>query len=284
MASDDAPTDGDADEAQRTERVRQQGAPEGLFRSCMDVIRRSHSVGQALRTAMLGAGLMTDAECYAELLAQFYVCTAALERGLQKSASKLAQRVNTEIGLAFTSGYEADLRHLLGEGWARRVDDELTSDVARRYVARLEAASEAELVAGVFILHGPLAIGGGAALKPRVGKAFGAGATHVFEPVVGPGRGRRRALFITAFDELLAQVPSEDGGAEKGTADPRFGAIVSACGEFMELNNQLMLSCRKRPWWSKWAWGAAVVVVGAAALAYRSRDGASAEAPQAAKA
>ena len=46
MASDD----GDADEAQRTERVRQQGAPEGLFRGCMDVIRRSHSVGQALRT------------------------------------------------------------------------------------------------------------------------------------------------------------------------------------------------------------------------------------------
>ena len=277
MASDD----GDADEAQRTERVRQQGAPEGLFRGCMDVIRRSHSVGQALRTAMLGAGLMSDAECYAELLAQFYVCTAALERGLQKSASKLAQRVSTEVGLAFTSGYEADLRHLLGEDWARRVDEELTSGVARRYVARLEAASEAELVAGVFILHGPLAIGGGAALKPRVGKAFGAGATHVFEPVVGPGRGRRRALFITAFDELLAQVPSDDGGAD--AADPRFGAIVSACGEFMELNNQLMLSCRKRPWWSKWAWGAAAVAAGAAALAYRSR-GASAEAPQAAKA
>ena len=56
---------------------------------------------------MLGAGLMTDAECYAELLAQFYVCTAALERGLRRTTSKLAQPA--EAGrLAFTSGYEAD--------------------------------------------------------------------------------------------------------------------------------------------------------------------------------
>ena len=49
-------------------------------------------------------------------------------------------RGSTAVGRAFTAGYEADLRHLRGEHGARRVDEELTSDVARRYVARLEAA------------------------------------------------------------------------------------------------------------------------------------------------
>ena len=43
-----------------TTSVRDQGKVDGLFRSCMDSIRMSHGVGQALRTAMLGAGLMTD--------------------------------------------------------------------------------------------------------------------------------------------------------------------------------------------------------------------------------
>ena len=37
---------------------------------------------------------------------------------------------------------------------------QLESDAARRYVARLESAGEADLVAAVFILWGPLVIGG----------------------------------------------------------------------------------------------------------------------------
>jgi hypothetical protein len=284
-AKEDGAGGGGDDEKQRTNRVRNQGKVDGLFRGCMDAIRTSHSVGQALRTAMLGAGLMTDERCYAELLSAFYLCTACLERRLASgdgdgdgdgaAAATLAAATNAAVGLRFTEGYEADLRHLLGESEWRAEVDAMASDVARRYIARIEQASDEELVAALFILQGPLAIGGGAALQPRVGKAFGKGATHVFEPVVGAGRGRRRQEFITAFDELLAQVPAAaaageaEGGAEtKAQEDPRYETIVAACAEFMELNNQLMLACRVRPWWSKWLWGTAAVAVAAAAYAY----------------
>lgn len=90
--------------------------------------------------------------CYAELLGAFYVCTKALERELAQRDSNLAQRVNKEINLAFTAGYEADLQHLLGDDWASQVDA-MTSDVARRYISRIEGATEAELTAAVFILQ-----------------------------------------------------------------------------------------------------------------------------------
>ena len=54
----------------RTQRTRDRGKPDGLFRACMDQIHVDHSIGQTLRNAMLAAGLMTDQRCYAELLAQ----------------------------------------------------------------------------------------------------------------------------------------------------------------------------------------------------------------------
>ena len=45
---------------EQTERVRNQGKPNGLFRACMDEIRSSHTTGQALRTAAIVSGLLTD--------------------------------------------------------------------------------------------------------------------------------------------------------------------------------------------------------------------------------
>lgn len=74
----------DDDEDRATARVREMGREDGLFRACMDVIRSSHKSGQALRTAMLAAGLLTDADCYAELLVQFYVVTHALETRMEE--------------------------------------------------------------------------------------------------------------------------------------------------------------------------------------------------------
>ena len=76
------------EEERRTTKVRDMGADGGLFRSCMDAMKGGHSTGQALRHASLAAGLLTDARCYAELLGQFYLATAALEQRLQQQAVK----------------------------------------------------------------------------------------------------------------------------------------------------------------------------------------------------
>ena len=81
----------------------------------MDVIRHSHSVGQSLRTAALAAGLMTDKNCYAELLDQFYLTTAALEVRLhERKDHSSAIAAIIKLGYAFTKGYEQDLLSLLG--------------------------------------------------------------------------------------------------------------------------------------------------------------------------
>jgi hypothetical protein len=262
----------EVEEERATNRVRDQGQEDGLFRACMDAIRTSHTKGQRLRTVMIAAGLLTDRACYAEMLGQFYVCTAALERRLRAvSGDSLAVRAAKSLGYSFGAGYEADLEALLGEKWRTKVE-EMTSEPAHRYVARLEHAGDAELCGALFILWGPLVIGGGAALKPRVAKAFGQEATHVFEQVgvtmhrtvpvswpagaralcahalvvlpeqvVGPARGQRRAQFITCFDGLL-----QPGQQQPQLADE----VVAAARSFMELNNELMLSVRARPYWA----------------------------------
>ncbi|KAJ1474880.1 hypothetical protein T484DRAFT_1596778, partial [Baffinella frigidus] len=239
----------------RTNAVRDQGAESGLFRAAMDKIRGSHSLGQSLRTAALAAGLMSDAQCYAELLAQFYLATAALEARLaatQPATAPMAAAVRAACGYSFTEGYEADLASLLGPEWRKAVAERLTTEPARRYVARLERAGDAELAAAAFILWGPLAIGGGAALKPRVRNAFGEDATHVFRSVTeggSEGRTRRRDVFIAAYDALA------------GIDTPAFEEVTTHVGELMQLNNEMMIACRQRPWWSKYLRGGAALVV-----------------------
>jgi len=245
-------------EEEQTERVRNQGQKDGLFRACMDQIRTSHTLGQTLRHGALAAGLLTDARCYAELLGQFYVATAALERRLaarRAAEAPLVARLTARGCYSFSSGYESDLRALLGPDW-RDTIDRWTTGPAARYVRRLAAATDAELAAAVFILHGPMVIGGGAMLQPRVERAFGADATHVFADVVGSGRAARRRDFIALYDTLL----DDD---EQGAAS--FASIVRACGEFMHLNNEMMLAVKRVPWWRKYV---AASMVAAAALAW----------------
>jgi len=237
-------------EAVRTNRVRDQGAPNGLFRASMNQIETDHTIGQKLRGLMLAAGLMTDARCYAELLGQFYLCTEVLESRLYAPAASEMPLLQTisKLGYHFVEGYEADLQHLLGDDW-RALALEQATPPCTSYVAQLQQATQEELAAAAFILWGPMVIGGGAMLKPRVKKAFGIEATNVFKSVVGAGRADRQRDFITAFDELCL------------VDSVQFDQIVDAVGTFMKGNNDMMSAVRERAWWVKY------VYAGAAALA-----------------
>lgn len=249
-------------ETERTERVRNQGAEQGLFRACMDAIRTSHSLGQTLRNAAIATGLLTDQNCYAEMLSQFYVVTAALEKRMDeliasenetKVEARIVKRVQ-KLGYSFQSGYEQDLQTLLGSNWKEAVQSWIT-EPSKKYINKIQSANDSECAAAAFILHGPLVIGGGAALKPRVEKAFGKNATNVFESVIGESRGGRsgrRREFIECYDELLTGID---------THRELFAEIVDAARQFMDLNNEMMIAVKQSPWWQKYVKLALVVMV-----------------------
>jgi hypothetical protein len=95
-------------------------------------------------------------------------------------------------------------------------------------------------------------------MKPRVKKSFGEGATNVFEDVVGNengGRSQRRRTFIDAYDGLLDE--------EKNVAKKKemFGSIVNSCGQFMAMNNEMMLSVKKYPWWANYVCAGIFIVI-----------------------
>lgn len=223
--------------------TRNKGREGGLFRSMMDQIRSGHSVGQALRGAMFVAGLLTDRGCYAEVLAQFYLATRALEKRVESASGKGMVAHLESLGLRFAADYEADLALLYGPGdqWRERCEA-MASAPAREYERRITEGDEATMAAAAFILWGPLAIGGGPGLKARISKAFGEEYTNVFKQVTGPGRGKMRDQFIGTFDDLLG---------DAGPDDERRQKLVREAGEFMNLNNELMRSVRVRPWWMK---------------------------------
>ena len=189
-----------------------------------------------------------------------------------KSSPKLLMaKVVQKLGYSFKIGYKRYLHALLGSDWKGKIEN-WTTEPAKRYIQRLETANDAECAAAAFILHGPLIIGGGAMLKPRVEKAFGQDATHVFASVIGTARGgrsARRSEFIKLYDALLDKgVPNESSSSDTNNSpDARFTAIVKACGEFMQLNNEMMLAVRQAPWWRKYV--AASVAAAASALIWR---------------
>jgi len=262
--SEDMSSGGD----EQTERViRNQGKPNGLFRACMDEIRSSHSTGQALRTTGIVSGLLTDSKCYAEMLGQFYLATASLEKRMDeliascddddnKKSLLLVSKVRN-LGYSFTSVYEKDLEALLGKEW-RDTIHAWSTEPTKQYIKALESANDIECLAAAFILHGPLVIGGGAMLKPKVEKAFGLNATNVFEDVTGTARGgrsSRRREFIELYDTVLVLDESYDATT--------FASVVEKCGEYMRLNNDMMLAVRQRPWWRKYVAASVVAIVSA---------------------
>lgn len=279
----------DAVAVDQTETIRNQGREHGLFRACMDTIRSSHTLGQTLRTAALTAGLLTDVKCYAELLGQFYLVTDALEermcelmRAAENDKTPLAATPKSKLllvtkvkalGYSFSDAYARDFRVLLGPCWLDILKTYWTTEPAERYMKRLQYASDAECVAAAFILYGPLIIGGGAMLKPRVERAFGAQATHVFADVTGSARGgraARRREFINLYDTLLDEDDYKSTSASPTGHNATFTTIVQACGEFMELNNQMMMAVKQTPWWKKYVTASMAVVV--AALIWRFKS------------
>lgn len=252
-------------EEERTKRVSKMGLSGGLFQQCMKEIKESHTVGQSLRTAYIAAGVLTDKDAYAELLAQFYVATDVLEQKIEEySSSSLMVKKVKNLGYNFRRGYELDLQNLLHlpgrdkDMCRNTVDEELATAPAKEYIHRLQNANEIEIVAAAFILWGPLIIGGGAALKPRVKKSFGVEATNVFEDVVGvvngKSRSERRSDFIETYDGLLDHLEEKD-------KSQTFDSIVKAAGEFMSLNNKMMLAVKKRPFWSRYYYFVAAGVI-----------------------
>jgi hypothetical protein len=254
------------DEREQTDLIRNRGKEGGLFRACMDKIRKSHHYGQLLRQAFIVMGLFTDKMCYAELLAQFYLTTKALEKIVHERELPCLREVSSYY--RFTELYEEDLKHLLGDQWKRRVHDELASEAAREYVAMIAKecgnGDEAAIVAGIIILWGPLIIGGGAALYPKVKHAYSYKATHVLRPIIGPGREKRRNAFIACVDA----VASRDGDEVEAA---RFGRIVECSGRFMEYNNKMMVAVKRRPSWLNYALAGAAISVIAAMLVMHSR-------------
>lgn len=252
------------EQVDQTDAIRNQGRVNGLFRACMDAIRSPHTLGQTLRNAALATGLLTDRNCYAELLGQFYVATASLEKRIdelllqseqdkdQKTSSYLLLRQVNGLGYRFTQGYERDLEFLLGSDNWRKILNSWTTKPALEYARELEVADESKLVAAAFILWGPLIIGGGAALKPRVEKSFGSGATNVFKDVIGPsggGRAGRRSKFIEVFDQLLDSEAISDEEKKE-----LFDSIVGHAAKCMAKNNEMMMAVRQRPWFTKYVW------------------------------
>jgi hypothetical protein len=160
------------EEIEQTDRVSKLGRENGLFKQCMDKIKNSHTIGQALRNAAVAAGALSDRENYAELLGLFYVATRAMEMRMVEISESNSESIDNftekkfvllkevkSLGYSFCKGYELDLEFLLGKSWKFKVD-EMTTEPAKKYVERLKVANEIELVAAAFILWGPLVIGG----------------------------------------------------------------------------------------------------------------------------
>lgn len=123
-----------------------------------------------------------------------------------------------------------------------------------QYVKTIQNSQDPkELAAAVFILWGPLLIGGGYTVKPLVLKASFGDETccNLFTLVIGDGRAERRQSFITAFDQFIKNKDEEGKGDEidvGGCAE-----VVKSCRYFMDLNNKVMQSVEILPWWIRWA-------------------------------
>jgi len=241
------------------------GEENGLFRASMDVIKSSHTVGQSIRAAFVLSGVFSDKMMYAELLAQFSHVTIEFETLLTKSSN--AGGSNNFKGLramyAFAPQYSSDLTNLLGPSHAIALP-KLIRDPAKAYVELLRSDSQGphakeSLLAAAIILWGPLVIGRGAVMAPRIKKAYGADCVSVFTDVTGPGRKKRQRAFIDFVDTAAASLDSEK--------------VVELCAKYMDRNNQIMGAVKREPKWYRYAkyTVVAAVVAGVAVAVARIR-------------
>lgn len=202
---------------------------------------------------------------YAELLTQFYVTTECLDLILLESESEIASSVlNSELGKykGFCNDYATDLEHLLGPDHLRIINS-YKSEAAIKYIKTLKENNakvelrDASLLAGIFILWGPMIIGGGAMLYPRVKKAYGELACSTFTLFIGSGREKRKREFIDFFDSVGERMEEEE-----------FNKVVELCGEYMRMNNEMMVQVKRRPWWVKWGAGLGISLACGAVYVY----------------
>ena len=197
-----------------------------MYGKLLKQIHISHKKGQSIRNVLLPV-LLTSERNYATALVQFYLPTRMLEDILRKHRDDPLVAAILQLETSFAPGYAADLQHLLGEQWEQTVAT-LEKPAAAEYCGRLRRANEENdiitLVAAYFILHGPLVVGGGPALKPFVEKAFGIKAVHVLDI---KNRDEAKASFKNFFNKLELQPAQE-------------AQLLEKCGSFMELNNELL--------------------------------------------
>ena len=250
-SSDQQDSSSSSEDTARSEKVRNMGVEGGLFRASMDKIKHSHSVGQSLRAAFVLSGVFSDKLLYSELLSQFAHVTCSFEELLLKSEAFPKLKAMYLFGPLYTS----DLEDLLGPSSQAA---SLVRAPSLEYAELLRSHSKTEhskesLLAAAVILWGPLVIGGGAVMAPRVKKSYGSGCVAVFRSVTGPGRKDRQRAFIDFFD-----------AAAEGLD---FDKVVELCGTYMDFNNRIMGAVERRPKWFRYARaGAAAAVVAVVAV------------------
>ena len=240
------------------------GQPDHLFRACMKAIRSAHFFSNRIRAGLIVTGLLTDPTIYREVLSVFYVLTSEVEQKLgdpQFGASKVEQEIIQKLvslGYSFTEAYEKDLSYLYDHDptWKQQVNGVVDrTSAARDYVRKIQSMTKATEIAGaVFVLWGPLVIGDGAAILPRVKSLCGVDATHIYTSATGPGREEGTHQFVTTWDSLAT---------EQTTC---FAEIVTASQECMQCNNNVLSSLQRNPWWFKY-----LLIVNAAIVLYITR-------------
>ena len=152
-----------------------------------------------------------------------------------------------ECDQEFSKSYKADITNLLNEKSVETIEfKNNTSRVTKEYSKKLHDDANfgiygiESLLAGLFILWGPLVIGGGATLYPHVKKAYGIEATNLFKNVIGIGREKRKKQFIELFDDI---------GSNSDHLVLDTDKIVEFCGGYMHRNNAIMISVKHKPCW-----------------------------------
>jgi len=256
-------TDPDSDR-DAFDKITEQGTEGGLYKACMKSIRSAHLRANRLRAALVLAGLFTDKSVYRDVVTVFYFVTKELEKKLDAFSLEKQNKADEDsadickkilsLGYRFTPQYEEDMEELWGEEWKAIVDNYIRGvPAARSYVhlIRDEMSNGRQLAGAAFVLWGALIIGGGAAAYPRVKALVGPEATHLFEDVTGPGRERRKQVFIRVWESLAAREANETSYKE----------IVRYTEICMQHNNDIFTSLQRNPWWTPYIVALPVAVI-----------------------
>ena len=250
-----------------------------LFGKMMRAIRGGHTLGNRIRMLKLPL-ILTDSQLYGGAIANFYWLTRALERALDDpiAQSHPVLAPVRALGLRLTAGYEKDLAQIFGPRWEAVAAGARTA-ATDAYVAEIEQAEPARLVAAAFILYGALVIGGGRQTQAKVRKVF-SGCDHALYDVADDMSQARKA-FRECFNSIGERFPEHREViirckckhtrtlchmlALRVILLPHHHArLCREAAEFMQRNNSVVLSVRCLPTWWWRAVGVAALAIAAA--------------------